>query len=1361
MATALIEHYSLISIAGRSFVLLLLTLVIAFACRRRSAAVIHGIWAVGLAGCLAIPIVTWLSPSWRLPLLPPQTPAVSHTPKVVSDIQAATNSRVAKHMHVGMVPPVAVESLGPTTQLTSQAALATANEERPARPSPPTAATSHFQWPSFATVVFAVWIFGSLLVLLRLLQQVVAMKQCVRRASDVDKATWLGLRDVAARMLGVRATVGLKSHADALSPMVAGLVRPVVLLPSDADAWSTERRKLVLLHELAHIQRHDILTQTMAALACAMYWFNPLTWLGASQMKRLREIACDDAVITHFSVPATYAETLLDVAKDYRCQQLICTVAMARTSNVETRIHAILSSTRSRAVLTKRSARAFAAAAIVVAAFVGTCQLSSHAGDSSKEKDQAAIEQQTTERRTMVVRVLDDLALPLLGANVQVSIWEMEGANDFPNHNYTSDKEGRVEIAMPRQLKIMRLWPSKEGYVPLFVNFAEGTHENGRLIPDKYEFRLQKGHRLGGRVVDLAGNPIAGARVQVKLEISEPIWEVNSGPMNNTWLANGDSAAITDADGRWQITNAPAPRTEKDHEFQLQITHSDFAGDTQWGELQKRQGIRSPALRDGTATLKMDRGVAIVGVVSAPDGTPVTKGLVVWNDRPYWATGVNETQIDSSGHYQSKHLLPGKYTITVLAPGFAPAQQVLDVNRELSKVNFQLEAGHPIRIRIVDQAGTPIPQAYVGIGQWRGTEAIYNEKHSNVPDSGIPRLAKDDGVYEWDWAPADGVQYRISAKGYDAKEVTLIAKPGPHEVKLVSPVTIYGKVVDAKSREPLKQFRVIPVKAFRPDFYSTDFQANNVGEGKDGAYKLQINSNAQTGNRYQVRIEAEGYRTALSKKSLAVGDPPLEEDFLLESAPALVGEVLHADGKPADNFTVAIGTPTTSPRFSIDRPDTNFGQAFRIHASHRFELAATFEPQMIRVFNATGFTEVRRQPDEKIGTLRLQPWAVVTGRLMQGDKPIGGEGVSFYPLAERKLTEARFQDSFYTRTDPNGYFRFDELPPMRGTLRARLGPWQDSTLTSSQSVPLKLAPGDHREVSLGGEGATIAGRVVATGRSNESLSKNWSLNYLVSRDQGVDFPADTEPLSFDPSGPLKAAWLRQPDFQSWLVTRLNHFVKLSDDGRLRIHGVQPGQYDLVIQLYEQPAGCLVETIGEKVIPITITAGQAGIGEVEIGDIDVECRIGPRVGSDMRAFEFSDTSGQVRHVNDVSGRYVLFHAWATWCAPCLETMPAVKSAVEQYSNRPLTVVGLNIDNDVSAAKTMAENHDWDWAHNYLGDNSDLMRQLAVSSVPAYYLIGPDGKLIGSANQWEQVEQLLSAELQSAPGSAARDAPPSSR
>ena len=75
MAAQLLANYPLMNIAVRSFVLLVITLGVALVCRRRSAAVIHGIWAVGFGGCLAIPVVTLLSPDWTLPLLPPQTPS--------------------------------------------------------------------------------------------------------------------------------------------------------------------------------------------------------------------------------------------------------------------------------------------------------------------------------------------------------------------------------------------------------------------------------------------------------------------------------------------------------------------------------------------------------------------------------------------------------------------------------------------------------------------------------------------------------------------------------------------------------------------------------------------------------------------------------------------------------------------------------------------------------------------------------------------------------------------------------------------------------------------------------------------------------------------------------------------------------------------------------------------------------------------------------------------------------------------------------------------------------------------------------------------------------------------------------------
>ena len=1348
MASMLLEPYSLVSIAARSFILLTLTAGMAFAFRRRSAAVLHGIWAVGLGGCLAIPVVMWLSPSWFLPLLPPEASDPSPTRDVAAGSRLATPASTPESTYAGNGRPVGYQPptlTGPPETTPTN----TSYEGRMDTQSATTAVASWFEWPTLRSMAMAIWAAGVLVVLLRLLQQMVGVKRKLREADDVDRADWFEQRDIAAQLLGLRANVTLRRHPELLSPMVAGLFRPVVLLPDDADTWSHKRRKLVLLHELAHVQRRDVLTQTMATLTCSIYWFNPLVWCAASQMIRLREIACDDAVITRSGVAATYAQTLLDVAKRYRCQRLMTAVAMARSSNVETRITAILSPTRSRDILTKRSVRAFAAVALAVAAFVGTCQLSSRADDSTEDKpDQVASPEESTESRTMVVRVLDSAGQPLSNANIHVSIWEMPDAKDYPNQNYTTDEEGRAEVAMPRRLQILRMWPAKAGYVRMFVNFARGKHREGRLIPDEYEFRLEKGHRLSGRVVDEDGDPISNAKVRVSVEVDERAWGVNPDAIVSTRLGVSDIKSpipVTDADGRWSIDSAPAPRDEgDDYEFRLQVGHPDFAGDTRWGELQRRQGITTADLRAGTATLTLERGIAITGVVTGPDGEAVRDGLVIWSDRPYWAEGVNETRIDDEGHYTTKRLAPGEYPITVLAPGFAPTRRTIKLKQNMEAVNFRLEAGKRLRIKLVDQQGNPISKGGIGIGEWRGTEAIYNEKHPNVPDSGIPRFFNAEGIYEWDWAPKDAVTYRIGAKGYAPQELTLVAKAAPHVVTLAPSRVVVGTVTDAVTGKPVERFQAIPVIVFRPDFYHT--RTTDAKEGRAGSYDLPLTGSGNPDDRYRVRFEADGYRSVVSEESFGPLDGRATLDLALEPAPARSGQVIDAEGRPVEGATVLEASATMVPDTSNGEPRSYDTRPAVTDADGNIELHATTEATLIRVYDDRGFAEKTvAAEDDAIGVMQLAPWSTVSGQLVQAGRPIGEQSIYFQAFIQRGLREPRFQDSFQAQTDVDGRFHFRRLPPIGGSIRASLGPWQDSPLASSEALPLVLEPGEHREIILGGEGATVNGRVVATGRSNDELSKQWSLNYLVSRDRSVDDPRESAALRFDAVGALQADWLRQPDFQSWVATRLNYFVKLADDGQLRIHGVEAGVYDLVVQLYEEPAGCLVETIGETVVPLTVTAEQAASGEVEIGDVVVNCRIGPRVGSDMRVFKFTDAGGRVRHVDDMKGRYVLLHAWATWCTPCLASMPLLKASAQHYSNARLTVVGLNVDEDADAARAMAADKGMDWSQNYLGADSELMRQLAVSTVPAYYLIGPDGKLVGSANRWEQMETLLSGEL----------------
>ena len=103
------------------------------------------------------------------------------------------------------------------------------------------------------------------------------------------------LLDSLARELGVSRLPPLLHAADADSPMVLGLLRPVLLLPE--GALPPETLEVVLRHELTHLKRHDVAYQTLLLLARAVHWFNPLVWWMGREAGRNLELCCDDAVV--------------------------------------------------------------------------------------------------------------------------------------------------------------------------------------------------------------------------------------------------------------------------------------------------------------------------------------------------------------------------------------------------------------------------------------------------------------------------------------------------------------------------------------------------------------------------------------------------------------------------------------------------------------------------------------------------------------------------------------------------------------------------------------------------------------------------------------------------------------------------------------------------------------------------------------------------------------------------------------------------------------------------------------------------------------------------------------------------------
>jgi TonB family protein len=180
----------------------------------------------------------------------------------------------------------------------------------------------------------------------------------VRRATPAADAAEL------AALLGIGRRVRVLTTNAAPMPLTWGLLRPVVVLPAGAEEWSTARLRTVLLHELIHVRRLDLLAQGIAQAACCLYWFHPLAWIAAGRLRKEREQACDDAVLA-CGVPAPeYAGHLMDLVRAMaaRRKAWLHAPAMADAGGLEARVRALLDPKRNRRPLNRRKALAIASA---------------------------------------------------------------------------------------------------------------------------------------------------------------------------------------------------------------------------------------------------------------------------------------------------------------------------------------------------------------------------------------------------------------------------------------------------------------------------------------------------------------------------------------------------------------------------------------------------------------------------------------------------------------------------------------------------------------------------------------------------------------------------------------------------------------------------------------------------------------------------------------------------------------------------------------------------------------------------------------------------------------------------------------
>jgi len=1308
-------------------------------------------WNACLIGLLLLPVITAAFPRFRVQCLPPRSapggpaivPAsvaeVTDTPpnrpaeaaipllSVVADIYEQTvvtpgstavvlDSGPDSH-GIGQARPAEVlgrqvpgESPTSVTPPTSEdAAAASSESDNPAK-------STGFPWPLLAACVYAA---GVVLLAVRLVMSLRAVRRLRRSGVGLTDPDWLDATDRWRDRLGIRKTVEVV-HTDRVSvPTALGWVRPMILLPI---SWVGTRvgahRDAILVHELAHVRRRDYLWQLILRAVQVVYWPHPLTWVMGRLVAGARERACDALCVHYLQNPQSYRATLVEVAAKLLHPASIrpepLSTPMARSARLTRRLRRIDGKSRVTRCLAGWPVRTvIAALAVLVVGVIAPIEL---ARRSAEAKEPAPPTHPTTETdqdahaRTLDFRVIHaETRQPLPG--VALKVW----LND-ETEKHVTDGQGRYGIKLPEgKLKTFSVRASAPRFVPLHVTFrCRLVHLR---IPERYTLKLQSGTSVGGVVRDEAGNPIEGATVK--------IWIPRQDHAMRVVLFDRDHPLKTDAQGRWRFDGMPA----QFEDVVVDVSHPNCLEDRRkWS----RPPPRPETLRDMNYVTALKRGMRVEVRVLDRKGKPIKDAHVLLRTGKF-SFQVSSEQTDDAGWARLGGAKPGRTVVTVFAPGSEPVRRAVNVSADLEPVVFRLGPPHKIQGWVVDPSGTPVAEAQVVPTEWRG---LHFSEFKLKTDS--------EGRFCWDSAPPDRVRFAVTKDGYQrADKQWLTPSKDGHVIELTPAVVVHGTVVDAQTGEPIPRFEVS--RSFEiPGVKGRWGSPRRLFDG--GRYEISF---AMPADGYRLRIEADGYRPAVSRK-FKPDEGRQVFDFRLQKGEGPTGIVRLPDGSPLPDATLVLFPLWDFIHVRNARVSSPVSATVRSGRDGRYRFRPQDEPFGVVVLHPRGYAERTSEQLAASPDITLEPWGRVEGTLRIAGEPGTHLPVSLSWEGAQKEDKLNVDYDAEVLTDAEGGFVFPHARPGASEISREIRHDEDA-LASSHDVQVEVASGKTVRLELGGTeassvGRTVVGRVVAPAGATRKI--NWaSRRYACLTKEGT---------SVRRKGPER------------------HNFNVALDGRFRVDDVVPGRYRLRVVLQApsgSPGEAWEDTVGEAKHEFTVSAavGDHDKTPIDLGVVPFKFRKILKIGEQAPLFDVPvhgnrilrhrDNSQRVRLADFVGdpdrGKFVLLAFYSSFQLSGEVRLAALRSVHEAFGDDERFVMILLVTNAGLDKKKLDKPFGRDnprvlqaalgyESRKMLADYGVQHPRLAIGD-PQVFLISPDGTVLATDLVGPAIQAAVTAAL----------------